>query len=48
LENNEKVAKLDNEYKDEFQQIDELIEEYLADENNEILNKLANLIKVIV
>ena len=48
LENNKKVAQLDNEYKDEFQQIEELLEEYLVEENSEILEKLANLIKFIV
>jgi len=48
LENNQKVEQLDNEYKDEFQQIEELLENYLLENNGEILDKIADLVKFIV
>jgi len=48
LTNNEKVELFDNTYKDEFEQLEELLESYLVEENQEILDNILQLIKQII
>jgi len=48
LSNNEKVEKFYNTYKDEFEQLEENLENYLSDENKEYLDKISQLLKQIV
>jgi len=48
LENNEKVAQLDNEYKNEFEQIKELLEEYFLHEDKTYLEKIKNIVSQIL
>ncbi len=47
-ENNEKVKKFDNEYLDEYQQLEKLLEEYLIGENDEILKAIWELVKEVL
>jgi len=48
LINNEKVEKFDNTYKDEFEQLEEVLENYLSEENQKYLDKIIQLIKQII
>ncbi len=47
LENNEKVKLFDNEYLDEFQQLEKILEEYFVSQENNLLDELSKLIKLI-
>jgi len=48
LENNEKVAQLDNEYKNEFEQLEDLLEEYLIEKEQSYLNNISAIVSQIL
>jgi collagenase-like PrtC family protease len=48
LSNNEKAAKFDNEYKNEFEKLEDLLEDFVLTENENLLEEMKKLVQLIV